>query len=381
MKPSGIGGQAVIEGVMMRNGGEYAVAVRTPEGQIVVDKQKCSSHKLQNKKFAKLPIIRGVINFFDSMILGMKSLMYSASLFAEETAEEKAEREGKARRKAAEKAEKLRAQGKTAEAEQVLKKCEEKLAKEAGQLHAEAEKEKQKKDDDLLMTLTVVFSLVVSIALFMMLPYFISRWMRTVIHSEILIVIAEGIVRLVIFFGYLTLVSRMKDIQRTFMYHGAEHKCINCIEHGLELNVENVRISSREHKRCGTSFLFIVMFISIVFIMVFSIPLFMVIHVNTSFWRIILRLLLLPLIAGVSYEFIRLAGTSESRIVSILSRPGMMLQHLTTKEPDDSMIEVAIASVEAVFDWKKFENEQFGTHYELDQSKKDAAAEAASAQA
>ncbi len=381
MKPSGIGGQAVIEGVMMRNGGEYAVAVRTPEGQIVVDKQKCSSHKLQNKKFAKLPIIRGVINFFDSMILGMKSLMYSASLFAEETEEEKAEREGKARKKAAEKAEKLRAQGKTAEAEQVLKKCEEKLAKEAGQLHAEAEKEKQKKDDDLLMTLTVVFSLVVSIALFMMLPYFISRWMRTVIHSEILIVIAEGIVRLVIFFGYLTLVSRMKDIQRTFMYHGAEHKCINCIEHGLELNVENVRISSREHKRCGTSFLFIVMFISIVFIMVFSIPLFMVIHVNTSFWRIILRLLLLPLIAGVSYEFIRLAGTSESRIVSILSRPGMMLQHLTTKEPDDSMIEVAIASVEAVFDWKKFENEQFGTHYELDQSKKDAAAEAASAQA
>ena len=381
MKPSGIGGQAVIEGVMMRNGGEYAVAVRTPEGQIVVDKQKCSSHKLQNKKFAKLPIIRGVINFFDSMILGMKSLMYSASLFAEETEEEKAEREGKARKKAAEKAEKLRAQGKTAEAEQVLKKCEEKLAKEAGQLHAEAEKEKQKKDDDLLMTLTVVFSLVVSIALFMMLPYFISRWMRTVIHSEILIVIAEGIVRLVIFFGYLTLVSRMKDIQRTFMYHGAEHKCINCIEHGLELNVENVRISSREHKRCGTSFLFIVMFISIVFIMVFSIPLFMVIHVNTSFWRIILRLLLLPLIAGLSYEFIRLAGTSESRIVSILSRPGMMLQHLTTKEPDDSMIEVAIASVEAVFDWKKFENEQFGTHYELDQSKKDAAAEAASAQA
>ena len=314
MKPSGIGGQAVIEGVMMRNGGEYAVAVRTPEGQIVVDKQKCSSNKIQNKKFARLPIIRGVINFFDSMILGMKSLMYSASLFAEETEEEKAEREGKTREKAAAKAEKLRAQGKTAEAEQVLKKCEEKLAKEAGQLHAEAEKEKQKKDDDVLMTLTVVFSLIVSIALFMMLPYFISRWMRTVIHSEILIVIAEGIVRLVIFFSYLALVSRMKDIQRTFMYHGAEHKCINCIEHGLELNVENVRISSREYKRCGTSFLFIVMFISIVFIMVFSIPLFMVIHVNTSFWRIVLRLLLLPLIAGVSYEFIRLAGTSESRI-------------------------------------------------------------------
>lgn len=153
------------------------------------------------------------------------------------------------------------------------------------------------------------------------------------------------------------------------MYHGAEHKCINCIEHGLELNVENVRRSSREHKRCGTSFLFIVMFISIVFIMVFSIPLFMVIHVNTAFWRIVLRLALMPLIAGVSYEFIRLAGTSDSKLVNLLSKPGMAMQHLTTKEPDDSMIEVAIAAVEAVFDWKKFLNEQYGTDYELTETK------------
>lgn len=373
MKPSGIGGQAVIEGVMMRNGSQYAVAVRTAEGQIVVDKQQCSSSRWKGSKFIRLPIVRGVVNFFDSMILGMKTLMYSASLFAEETEEERNEREGKARKKAAAKAEKLRAQGKNDEAEQVLAKCEERLAKEAGALAVEAEKEKQKKDDDLLMTLTVIFSLVVSVGLFMMLPYFISRWMRTLIQSEILIVIAEGIVRLVIFFGYLALISRMKDIQRTFMYHGAEHKCINCIEHGLELNVENVRKSSREHKRCGTSFLFIVMFISVIFIMVFSIPLFMVIHVNTSFWRIVLRLVLLPIIAGVSYEFIRLAGSSESKIVNILSKPGMALQHMTTKEPDDSMIEVAIASVEAVFDWKKFENEQFGTSYELDGDREETA--------
>lgn len=357
MKPSGIGGQAVIEGVMMRNGGEYAVAVRTPEGQIVVDKQKCSSNKIQNKKFARLPIIRGVINFFDSMILGMKSLMYSASLFAEETEEEKAERERKARKKAAAKAEKLRAQGKTAEAEQVLKKCEEKLAKEAGQLHAEAEKEKQKKDDDVLMTLTVVFSLVVSIALFMMLPYFISRWMRTVIHSEILIVIAEGIVRLVIFFSYLALVSRMKDIQRTFMYHGAEHKCINCIEHGMELNVENVMKSSREHKRCGTSFLLIVMVVSII--------LHMFIRVDSRVLGFGIRILLLPVVAGISYEFIRLAGTSENKFVALLSKPGMALQHMTTREPSPDMVEVAIASVEAVFDWKKFLNENFETNYEI----------------
>lgn len=363
MKPSGIGGQAVIEGIMMRNGGKYAVAVRTADNNIMVDVQNCSSSRIQNKKFAKLPIIRGVINFFDSMILGMKALMYSASQFAEETEEERAEREGKARQKAAAKSEKLKAKGQEAKAQAVLDKCEAKLAKEAAQMSGSSG---DGKEDDWLMTLTVIFSLGFSIVLFMMLPYFISNFLRRVIVSEVVILTLEGVVKLVIFMGYMVLISRMKDIQRTFMYHGAEHKCISCIENGLELTVENVRTCSREHKRCGTSFLFIVMFVSIVFIMVVSIPLFAVIHVNTGFWRIVLRLALLPVIAGVSYEFIRLAGKSDSRIVNLLSRPGMMMQKLTTKEPDDSMIEVAIAAVEAVFDWKKFENEQFGTNYELD---------------
>ncbi|MFR8548029.1 MAG: DUF1385 domain-containing protein [Lachnospiraceae bacterium] len=362
MKPSGIGGQAVIEGVMMRNGEKYAVAVRTADGQIVVDSQTISSSRFQKSRFIKLPIIRGVVNFFDSMVLGMKTLMYSASLFAEETQEEREEREGKARKKAAAKADRLRKHGKEAQAQAVLQSCEEKLEKEAACGGAGAEKD----STDLMMTVTVIVSLIFSIALFMMLPYFLSRFLKQIISSETVILVAEGIVKLVIFTGYLLLISRMKDIQRTFMYHGAEHKCINCIEHGLELNVENVRASSREHKRCGTSFLFIVMFISIVFIMVVSIPLFAVIHVNTAFWRIVLRLALLPVIAGVSYEFIRLAGSSDSKLVNLLSRPGMAMQHLTTKEPDDSMIEVAIASVEAVFDWKRFENEQFGTHYELE---------------
>lgn len=362
MKPSGIGGQAVIEGVMMRNGGKYAVAVRTADGKIVVDSQNIKSGRFQNSRFIRLPIIRGVVNFFDSMVLGMKTLMYSASLFAEETEEEKQEREGKARKKAKAKADRLRKQGREQDAQKVLQACEDKLAKEAASIADGKEKE----NNDLLMTMTVIFSLIFSIALFMMLPYFLSRILKQVISSEMVILVAEGIVKLVIFMGYLALISRMKDIQRTFMYHGAEHKCINCIEHGLELNVENVRASSREHKRCGTSFLFIVMFISIVFIMVVSIPLFAVIHVNTAFWRIVLRLALLPVIAGVSYEFIRLAGSSDNAFVNLLSRPGMAMQHLTTKEPDDSMIEVAIASVEAVFDWKKFENEQFGTHYVLD---------------
>ncbi|MDO4324093.1 MAG: DUF1385 domain-containing protein [Lachnospiraceae bacterium] len=361
MKPSGIGGQAVIEGVMMRNGGKYAVAVRTPDNEIVVDVQNCSSSRFGKNKIVKLPIIRGVVNFFDSMILGMKSLMFSASLFAEETEEEQAEREGKARKKAAAKAERLRKQGKDEAAAKVIEKCEEKLEKERGTASSGSGKD----DNDMLMTLTVIFSLAFSIVLFMMLPYFISRLLRKVVASEMLILIVEGIVKLIIFIGYLALISRMKDIQRTFMYHGAEHKCINCIEHGLELNVENVRVSSREHKRCGTSFLFIVMFVSIVFIMVVSIPLFALIHVNTAFWRIVLRLALLPVIAGVSYEFIILAGCSDSKLVNLLSKPGMAMQHLTTKEPDDSMIEVAIASVEAVFDWRKFENEQFGTNYAL----------------
>lgn len=375
MKPSGIGGQAVIEGVMMRNGGKYAVAVRTADQGIVVDVQDCaSSNRIQKKKIAKLPIIRGAVNFVDSMILGMKSLMFSASLFAEETEEERAEREGKARKRAEARAQKLRSQGKGEEAQKVLDKCEEKLAKEAAQMSepsgsGKEGKKEGKKEDDWLMTATVIFSLAFSVVLFMMLPYFISRGLKLIISSEIIILIAEGIVKLLIFTGYLALVSRMKDIQRTFRYHGAEHKCINCIESGLELTVENVRKSSKEHKRCGTSFLFITMFVSIVFIMVFSIPMFRILGINSAFSRIVLRLALLPVIAGVSYEFIRLAGKYDNKLVNILSKPGLMMQHMTTKEPDDSMIEVAIASVEAVFDWKKFENEQFGTHYELDDKK------------
>lgn len=370
MKPSGIGGQAVIEGVMMRNREKYAVAVRTADGKIVVDTQEVGSSRIQNNRFVKLPIVRGVVNFFDSMILGMKTLMYSASLFAEETEEEQREREEKARRKAQTKAAKLEQQGKKEEAQKVLQDCEEKLRK-----IAESQKAEEGKDgSDILMTLTVIVSLIFSVALFIMLPYFLSRFLRQVTSSEMLILVTEGIVKLIIFIGYLFLISRMKDIQRTFMYHGAEHKCINCIEHGLELNVENVRASSREHKRCGTSFLFIVMFVSIVFIMVFSVPLFAVFHINTAFWRIVLRLALLPLIAGVSYEFIRLAGSSDSAFVNLLSRPGMAMQHLTTKEPDDSMIEVAIASVEAVFDWKRFENEQFGTHYAAEDESQDESA-------
>ncbi len=363
MKYSNIGGQAVMEGVMMRNGEKYAVAVRTVDKEIVVKTDEYHS-LIKNKKIQSLPIVRGVFNFVDSLVLGMKTLMYSADFFAEEAEEELEERLAKEQKKAEKKAERLKSQGKEEEAGKVLEKAAMEAARERenvqGRTAKNAKSEDKKEDNSLMMGLTVAFSLVISVALFMMLPYFLSRGLRLITDSEILISIAEAILRMAIFLGYIILISRMAEIQRTFMYHGAEHKCINCIEHGLELNVENVRKSSKEHKRCGTSFLLIVMVVSVIF--------FLFIRVSSPLWRIVIRLLLLPVIAGVSYEFIRLAGKYDNRMVDILSKPGLCLQGLTTKEPDDSMIEVGIASVEAVFDWKRYLNENFGTHYELEES-------------
>ena len=359
MKYSNIGGQAVMEGVMMRNGERWAVAVRTADRQITV-KTGVYRGVIRNKTAARLPIIRGVCSFIDSLYLGMKSLMFSADLFAEESEKELEERLQDERRKAEKKAAKLKASGKEAEAEALLRKTEE-SAEEERRKRKERESSGNGKSEDsdnsVLLTFTLIFSLAFSVALFMMLPYFLSRGLRMVTSSESLISVCEALLRMAIFFGYLLLISRMKDIQRTFMYHGAEHKCINCIEHGLELNVENVRKSSRQHKRCGTSFLLIVMVVSVIF--------FLFIRTGNPVQRIVIRLLLIPVIAGVSYEFIRIAGRSESRLVDILSRPGLLLQKLTTNEPDDDQIRVSIASVEAVFNWKKYLNENFGAHYEL----------------
>lgn len=299
MKSSNIGGQAVMEGVMMRNADKYAVAVRKTDGEIVV---KTEEYKgiCRNKKLRSFPIIRGVFSFLDSMVLGMSTLTYSASFFMEEE---------------------------------------------------EKEEVKAEKNESLMMGLTIAFSVVMAVAVFMILPYFLSQMFRKFTDSMTVLTLLEGLVRLLIFFGYILLISRMEDIQRVFMYHGAEHKCINCIEHGMELNVENVLKSSRLHKRCGTSFLFIVMIVSIVF--------FLFIRIESPIWRLLFRLLLIPVIAGVSFEFIRLAGKSENKIVVMLSKPGMMLQKLTTREPDASMAEVAIASVEAVFDWRVYLKENF----------------------
>ena len=304
MKSSNIGGQAVMEGIMMRSGDQYAIAVRKPDKEIEVKVEAYKSLTKENKIW-KLPVMRGVISFFDSLITGMKCLMYSASFFEDEEETEK--------------------------------------KKEMTPEEQEKAQEKKEKEDKLLIYGTVAFSVVCSVGLFILLPYLIASLLRHVTQSEGLIAVAEAFVRMALFLLYILLISKMEDIQRVFMYHGAEHKCINCIEHGMELNVENVMKSSREHKRCGTSFLLFVMIVSIIF--------FLFIRVSSPWLRVIVRLLLMPVIAGVSYELIRLAGNSENPVVSLLSKPGMALQRLTTKEPTPDMVEVAIQAVEAVFDW------------------------------
>lgn len=298
-----IGGQAVIEGVMMKNMDRYAVSVRKPNGKIETKVEECVSFAEKHPLF-QLPVFRGMANFLESMVIGMKTLNYSASFYEDE--EEQTE----------------------SRTEQLLEKI----------LGEKAEK--------IIMGIVLVFSLAISIGLFMILPYIASEALGKLIRNEYVILFMEGIIRIAIFLGYIVLISRMEDIKRVFMYHGAEHKTINCLEAGVPLTPENVDNFSRLHKRCGTSFIFIVMIISMVF--------FFFIRVDTIWLRIVLRLLFLPLIAGVSYEFIRLAGNSDHPLVQIFSKPGLALQRLTTKEPDHSMIEVAIASVEGVFDWREY---------------------------
>lgn len=298
-----IGGQAVIEGVMMKNMDRYAVSVRKPNGKIETKVEECVSFAEKHPLF-QLPVFRGMANFLESMVIGMKTLNYSASFYEDE--EEQTE----------------------SRTEQLLEKI----------LGEKAEK--------IIMGIVLVFSLAISIGLFMILPYIASEALGKRIRNEYVILFMEGIIRIAIFLGYIVLISRMEDIKRVFMYHGAEHKTINCLEAGVPLTPENVDNFSRLHKRCGTSFIFIVMIISMVF--------FFFIRVDTIWLRIVLRLLFLPLVAGVSYEFIRLAGSSDHPLVQIFSKPGLALQRLTTKEPDHSMIEVAIASVEGVFDWREY---------------------------
>lgn len=311
---SGIGGQAVLEGVMMKNRDKYAVAIRKPNGEIDVEVEEYKG-VCGDKKFAKLPFIRGVFAFIDSLILGMKVTTYSASFYEEE---------------------------------------DEKPSKTEGKL----EKLLGNKADDIMMTFTVILSVIIAVALFMLLPLFLSDLLGKYIRNASVIAIIEGLIRILIFIAYIAGISLMKDIKRLYMYHGAEHKCINCIEKGRPLTIKDVKRSSRQHKRCGTSFLLFVVLVSVI--------VFFFIRVDNMALKLVLRIALVPVIAGISYEIIRLAGRSDNIVVRIISAPGLWMQKLTTKEPDEDMIEVAIASVEAVFDWKAYLKETFG--YEVDDS-------------
>ena len=295
MKRVNIGGQAVLEGIMMKGPDSYALAVRKPDKEIDVQVTPYKSLGEKHKP-ANIPIVRGVINFIESLYIGMSTLMKSSEYFEEEEEEKP------------------------------------KKANSAG--------------DKASLVFTLIVSLAIAIGVFMLLPAFIAKLIFSEETSSILVNLTEGVMRLVIFLLYVALISKMEDIKRTFMYHGAEHKTINCLEAGDDLTVENVRKHTRFHKRCGTSFVFIVMIVSIV--------VFMFVRTDTMWLRLLSRVLLIPVIAGISYEFIRYAGRHNNACSRVLSQPGLWVQRLTTKEPDDSMIEVAIKSVEAVIDWHEY---------------------------
>ncbi len=305
LRASGIGGQAVMEGIMMRNQDKYAIAVRNPDHTITLEVKEYKGI-LHGKKIMEIPFIRGIFNFLDAMILGVKTLTYSAQFLEDEEIVEEDKVELWLKNKFGEKAEKI------------------------------------------IIGFTVFLSLIIAVALFMVLPLFIADLMEHYVPwvKPSHVPVIEGVVKILIFIAYLLLISLMKEIKRTFMYHGAEHKCINCIENGKILNVENVRSSSRFHKRCGTSFIFVVLILSVI--------LFLLIQTKIVWLKYAVRILLIPVIAGISYEFIKKAGISDNKIIIALSKPGLWMQKITTREPDDDMIEVAIKAVEAVFDWKAY---------------------------
>ena len=308
---SGIGGLAVLEGVMMRNRDKYAIAVRKSDGTIAL--KIASWHALmEGSVLLRIPFVRGIFVFIDSVRLSFQAMSEAAE------------------------------------------------APDAPAVPEKGKKEKQKAPSPVLESFVSGHVFVLSFALagglFIVLPYVLASMLVRVVRSEALLSLFEGLLRILIFVLYILVISRMPDIRRLFGYHGAEHKCINCIESGLPLTVNNVRDSSRLHKRCGSSF--------ILFVMLVGIVLFFFIRVESVWLRLLLRILLLPVISGISYELIRLAGKSDTLFVRVLSAPGFWMQRLTTREPDDGMIEAGIRSVEAVFDWKRYQADTFGYDYD-----------------
>lgn len=300
-----IGGQALIEGILMRGPEKQAIVVRSKEGLV----EKVEELKLIRDRYPilGLPVLRGAVTFVDSMVRGVKALMYSADFFPEE-------------------------EGEPSKLDLWLEK---KLGSE--------------KLQKLVVALAVVLSLGLTIGLFMILPTFLAGLLGRFIPNVVIHNLVESAIKLLIFFGYLLLCSKQKDIQRVFQYHGAEHKTIFCYEHGKELTVENVREESRFHPRCGTSFLLVVVVVSI---LVNS-----VVRLDNSFARMGCHLLLLPIVVGISYEINRWCGLHDNWLSAALSAPGKWLQHLTTNEPDDSMIECAIRALELVIPDEKGSDE------------------------
>lgn len=292
MKSSGIGGQAVLEGVMMKNKEKYAIAVRKPDNEITVDIKEYRGLS-DRYAFFRTPVIRGFAALIDSMSLGIKSISFSSSFY-----------------------------------------------------DGEDNKEVNTRKESILTAFTFFLSIALAVGIFILLPLFLSNLLSNVIESSIALGLMEGAFRVIFFVGYVVIISQFKDMKRFFQYHGAEHKVINCIEHGTELTISNVRKQSKEHKRCGTSFM--------LFVVLLSVVLFMFIQTDQVWLRFVLRILLIPVISGIAYEIIRLAGRSNNIVIRVISAPGLWMQRLTTKEPDNDMIEVAIASVEAVFDWRGY---------------------------
>lgn len=290
MKKTSIGGQAVIEGVMMKGPEDIAIAVRKPDGEIALSREKLKSSR---KTISKIPVVRGVFAFVDALVIGVKALSFSAEFFEEE--------------------------------------------------EEDKDKKHSKWDEFLeknMVVIAVFLSILFSMGLFILLPTLVVNFIGGISKSPLIMNLAEGLVRITIFIGYIAAISGMKDIKRVFEYHGAEHKTIFCYENGEELTVDNVRKYKRLHPRCGTSFLFIVMIVSILLFSFFRWPNLLV--------RLITRIALMPLVAGISYEIIKWAGRSDSKLVCVVSAPGLWLQKITTREPDDSQIEVAIESLKNV---------------------------------
>ncbi len=301
---SGIGGQAVLEGVMMKNGEKYAVAVRKPDGNLTVEVEHYSG--LTKGKTDNIPFVRGVVNFLDSVILGMRTMNYAVSFYDSE-AEKEARRDSK-------------------------------------RVHNDTK-------NSAGGVIVGILSMIIAVGIFVILPTYIATYFEKFVRNDSLNAIIEGVIRILILLLYLILISSLKDIRRIFAYHGAEHKCINCIERGRILSVRNVARSSRYHKRCGTSFIFIVAMVSVI--------LFIFLRFDALWLRMVVRVAIMPVIAGISYEILRLAGRYDSIFLTIISAPGLWVQHITTREPDKHMIQAAIASVEAVFDWKAYLKEAY----------------------